>query len=264
MVFPSPPPQEGWPHPLAAGRPQQLVPRPPAGAQDQPPALVPQVPRLPLQRDQTLRARLVGAQPGPQEDMRGADAERPLQRLRGQGLLRDAGTCLHAGPAGAAGRVLYTDPQRGGGCLWRQKLGAGSEMAALRSSASVLVSSLAWPKVFLVRSLVGPCFLGLFCSCCQEVPCGGCGDTETAGCGARPGDHPVSLPQPRGATGRRRSTVTQVGRESWGNGDGHAGQAEMLMVIAVQDSHQAAKRVFGVYLLFVVFFFMVYFYNCKA
>lgn len=58
--------------------------------------------------------------------------------------------------------------------------------------------------------------------------------------------------------------VTQVGRESWGNGDGHAGRAEMLMVIAEQDSHQAAKRVFGVYLLFVVFFFMVYFYNCKA
>lgn len=48
--------------------------------------------------------------------------------------------------------------------------------------------------------------------------------------------------------------VTRVGRESWGNGDGHAGKAEMLMVIAEQDSHQAAKRVSGVYLLFVVFF----------
>lgn len=79
-ISPCPPSlQEGWPHPLAAGGPQQLVQWPPAGTQDQPPALIPQVPRLPLQRDQALWARLVGAQPGPQEDVRGADAECPLQ-----------------------------------------------------------------------------------------------------------------------------------------------------------------------------------------
>lgn len=41
--------QEGRPHPLTAGGPQQLVQWPPARAQDQPPALIPQVPRLPLQ-----------------------------------------------------------------------------------------------------------------------------------------------------------------------------------------------------------------------
>lgn len=79
-ISPCPPSlQEGWPHPLSAGGPQQLVQWPPAGAQDQPAALVPQVPGLPLQRDQALWARLVRAQPGPQEDVRGADAECPLQ-----------------------------------------------------------------------------------------------------------------------------------------------------------------------------------------
>lgn len=79
-ISPCPPSlQEGWPHPLAAGGPQQLVQWPPAGAQDQPAALIPQVPGVPLQRDQALWARLVGAQPRPQEDVRGADTECPLQ-----------------------------------------------------------------------------------------------------------------------------------------------------------------------------------------
>lgn len=77
-------PQESWPHPLPARGPQQLVQWPPSGTQDKLATQPPQVPGLPLQRDQALRAGLVRAQPGPPEDVRGADPERALQRLRRQ------------------------------------------------------------------------------------------------------------------------------------------------------------------------------------
>lgn len=120
-------------------------------------------------------------------------------------------------------RVLYTDPWRGWGgggvadVSGGENLDLGVKTAALCRTDSVLVSSSTWPKAFLVRSLVGPSFLGFVLFI---LPRGSSASVERAGWEGVLSPPAPSLPwlwgpSPRvGDTGHGRNTVRQPGWES--------------------------------------------------
>lgn len=134
--------------------------------------------------------------------------------------------------------------------MFLENLDWGAKPAALCRTDSVLVSSSTWPKAFLVRSLVGPSFLGFVLFI---LPRGSSALVETAGwegtalfscpipalaVGAVSKDGPHQSWEKSGDTARMGEQVMQAKMEA-----GHAGQVEMLMVMAELISHWEGSRV---------------------
>ena len=117
---------------------------------------------------------------------------RPLSRWPSHGHLRGFYTWTHGG-----GGVI-ADVSGG------KNLDQGAKPAALCRTDSVLVSSSSWPKAFLVRSLVGPSFLGFVLFI---LPRGSAASVERQVGGRL---RPLLLPIPAPAVG-----TTPEGRRHW-------------------------------------------------